>query len=149
MSLTIKMLRDDDAGGTKVTVDRRLWLTADRSRAVEDGDPEARFLLCAPGKRVLRAELEAAGVKIGKKGKKGKKGGKKRDKAPTGDKSHKGATEDKGGIPGNVEAAEAAIAAAADAGELDALEQLEASRVDGPRTGVTKALEQHRADLES
>lgn len=73
MSLTIKTLEDGDAGGVKVTVDRRLWLTADRKRAVEDGDPKARFQLCAPGKRVLRSELERVGVKI--------KSGKKKDAA--------------------------------------------------------------------
>ena len=34
------------------TLDRRLWLTADQSRVVEDGDPAAAFLLGSAGKRV-------------------------------------------------------------------------------------------------
>lgn len=142
MSLTINMLRDADAGGNRVIVDRRLWLTADRSRAVEDGDPEAAFLLCAPGKAYLRAELERLGIKI-------KGGGKKRDKAPTEDKADKKPTEDKGGIAGNVKTAKAAIAGAADTDALDALDELEAAREDGPRTGVNRALKQRRAELES
>lgn len=149
MSLTIKTLRgaaDAAAASNRVIVDRRLWLTADRSRAVEDGDPEAAFQLCAPGKPVLRAELERLGVKIigGKKG-----GGKKRDKAPTEDKRDKGAQQDKGGIPGNVKTAKTTIAEADDADALDALNELEAAREDGPRTSMTKALARRRAELES
>jgi hypothetical protein len=34
------------------TLDRRLWLTADHSRVVEDDDPHAAFLLGSSGKRV-------------------------------------------------------------------------------------------------
>lgn len=41
-----------------VRVDRRLWLTADRTRLVEDGDPEAAFLWAAPGDEVDQRELE-------------------------------------------------------------------------------------------
>lgn len=41
-----------------VKLDRRLWLTADRSRLVEDGDPEAAFLWAAPGDEVDAVELE-------------------------------------------------------------------------------------------
>lgn len=150
MSLTIKTLKDAAdaaalASGNSVIVGRRLWLTADRSRAVEDGDPEAAFLLCAPGKPVLRSVLEAAGV-LAVDDKKG--GGKKRDKAPTEDKVQAPADNKGGaGVPGNVKAANATIAEA-DAGDLDELEQLEAAREDGPRTNVTKALANRRADLE-
>ena len=43
--------------------DRRLWLTADESEAVEDGDPRARFLLCgAAGDTVPKAQAEALGL---------------------------------------------------------------------------------------
>ncbi len=32
--------------------DRKLWVTADGERVVEDGDPDARILLCVPGQTV-------------------------------------------------------------------------------------------------
>lgn len=44
-----------DTGSGRVVVDRRMYLTADRSRAVPDGDPEAAFLLCVPGAEMTRA----------------------------------------------------------------------------------------------
>ncbi len=45
----------------KYIADRKLWLTADRERVVEDGDPEARFLLAVPG----RAVPEEQAVRLG------------------------------------------------------------------------------------
>lgn len=56
----------DEAGptGAHVTVDRRLYLTADMDRLVEEGHPAARFLYCTPGKRVRRAELLRLGAEI-------------------------------------------------------------------------------------
>lgn len=155
MSFTIKLLKD--AGGPRVIVDRRLWVTADGSRAVEDGDPAAAFLLCAPGKPVPRAELERLGVKIesfdqekvGKGlGRRRRRRGVKRDKAPTEDKAQP-AADNKGGagVPGTAKAASKTIAMA-DAGDLAVLEELEADREDGPRAGVTKALAKRRAELE-
>ena len=44
------------------TSDRRLWLTADRSKVVEDGEPGAAFLLCTPGRSIPRAQAEALGL---------------------------------------------------------------------------------------
>lgn len=38
-----------------VTAERRLWETGDRKKIVEEGDPEAAFLFCAPG-QTLAAE---------------------------------------------------------------------------------------------
>ena len=38
-----------------VKMDRRLYLTADGARVVEDGDPDAATLLCAAGGEVSRA----------------------------------------------------------------------------------------------
>lgn len=44
--------------------DRRLWLTADRNRVVEDGDAEAAFLLAgAPGVEVPDDVAERYGLK--------------------------------------------------------------------------------------
>ena len=42
--------------------DRRLWLTADKSEAVEDGDPKSAFLLVAPGQSMSRALANELGV---------------------------------------------------------------------------------------
>lgn len=36
----------------KFTSDRKLWLTADRNRVVEDGDPDAAFLLAVRGDEI-------------------------------------------------------------------------------------------------
>lgn len=51
MALKLRTLRQErEESMALYKVDRRLWLTADRQRVVEDGDPEARFLLTAgPG----------------------------------------------------------------------------------------------------
>lgn len=59
MPLTIR--KQTDGGGEKVTVDRRLYLTADRERVVEEGDPDAAFLYAAAGRRVPREEFERLG----------------------------------------------------------------------------------------
>lgn len=52
-----------------ILADRRLWLTADKSRVVEDGDPAAAFLLAAPGTEIApddvkRFELRVEGTKV-------------------------------------------------------------------------------------
>ena len=43
-------------------LDRRLWLTADRDRVVEEGDPDAAFLLGTAGKEIPDAEAERLGL---------------------------------------------------------------------------------------
>lgn len=45
-----------------IVADRRLWLTADRSRVVEDGDPSAAFLLAAPGTEIPVDEAARLGL---------------------------------------------------------------------------------------
>lgn len=37
--------------------DRRLYLTADKTRLVEEGSPEAAFLYCTPGQTLEEAEI--------------------------------------------------------------------------------------------
>lgn len=44
------------------TADRRLWLTSDRSRVVEDGDPEAAFQLIAPGQQMRELDARKFGL---------------------------------------------------------------------------------------
>lgn len=44
------------------TADRKLWLTADRKKAVADGDARAAFLLCGSGQSIPRAQAEALGL---------------------------------------------------------------------------------------
>lgn len=41
-----------------IVADRRLWLTADKARVVEDGDPAAAFLLASPGTEIPAGEVE-------------------------------------------------------------------------------------------
>lgn len=42
--------------------DRKLYLTADRERVVEEGDPEAAFLFVTPGKEISAADAEKYGL---------------------------------------------------------------------------------------
>lgn len=49
-------------------LDRTLWLTADKDRVVEDGDPAAAYLLGAAGATIDDAEAERLGL-TGKKAK--------------------------------------------------------------------------------
>ena len=43
-------------------LDRTLWLTADRDKVVEDGDPKAAFLLGTAGKDVPDDEAKRLGI---------------------------------------------------------------------------------------
>lgn len=45
-----------------IVADRRLWLTADKVRVVEDGDPAAAFLLASPGTEIPVDEAERLGL---------------------------------------------------------------------------------------
>lgn len=42
--------------------DRRLYLTADRSEVVEDGDVRAAFLFTTPGKEISDADVKRFGL---------------------------------------------------------------------------------------
>ncbi len=57
------------AGGKVWTADRRLWLTPD-GKVVEDGHPDARTLLCAPGQTIPYDQAVALGLVTGGKGRK-------------------------------------------------------------------------------
>jgi len=60
--LTITLMKTST--GPKVTVDRRLYLNAAKTKVVEEGDPEAKFLFAAVGREVLRADLKRLGCQI-------------------------------------------------------------------------------------
>lgn len=45
-----------------VTATERLFLTADKSRLVEEGDPAAAFLFCAPGHEIPIKDAEKYGL---------------------------------------------------------------------------------------
>lgn len=45
------------------TLDRRLWLTVDKDKLVEDGDPEARFLYGVRGRVKRTDECRRLGYK--------------------------------------------------------------------------------------
>jgi hypothetical protein len=51
-----------EAAVDRVTVDRRLYLTEDRSRVVGEGEPGGRWLWAVPGDEVSRAEAERLGA---------------------------------------------------------------------------------------
>ncbi len=54
---------DKQASLDLVTVDRRIWLDK-AGQAVEDGDPTARRLYCAPGHRIRKSEAAALGIEL-------------------------------------------------------------------------------------
>jgi colicin import membrane protein len=60
--LVITLLKG--ATGAKVVVDRRLFLNADQTKVVEEGDPEAAFLFAAAGREVLKADLKKLGCQF-------------------------------------------------------------------------------------
>lgn len=65
MGLEIRTLRDQEEAEQMAgswVADRRLWLTAERDRLVEDGDPAAAFLFCAPGQPVAMEEARRFGL---------------------------------------------------------------------------------------
>ncbi len=51
------------ANEAPVTLDRKLWLTEERDRLVEHGDPDARFLFGVAGRRMNGAECKRVGYK--------------------------------------------------------------------------------------
>lgn len=76
--------------------DRRLWLTADKARVVEDGDPEAAFLLAGPEGTISPDDVERLGLKYkdgrvvlpdAKPAKKKKAKSEDKQKSPAGNKS--------------------------------------------------------------
>lgn len=44
-------------------VDRKLWLTSDKERVVEDGHPEAAFLFASEGDEITDEDAKRYGVK--------------------------------------------------------------------------------------
>jgi hypothetical protein len=47
---------------TKFVADKALWLNADRSKVVEEGSPDAAFLLASKGKEIDAATAERYGL---------------------------------------------------------------------------------------
>jgi hypothetical protein len=62
MGLTINLLRGGKEEEPMFISDRRLFLTADKERVVEDGDVAARFLLVGQGGELPMAEAERYGL---------------------------------------------------------------------------------------
>jgi hypothetical protein len=46
----------------KYTTDKTLWLNKDRTKVVEEGSPEAAFLLASKGKEIDAATAERYGL---------------------------------------------------------------------------------------
>lgn len=57
--------QEQESGGM-FELDRKLWLTQDRERVVEDGHAEAAFLLGGPGDEIAADEAERLGLKQAK-----------------------------------------------------------------------------------
>jgi hypothetical protein len=57
---------------SKYVTDRKLWLNADRTKVVEDGDPEAAHLLASKGKELSAEVVERYGLEPPKPAKPGK-----------------------------------------------------------------------------
>jgi len=62
MGLTINLLRGGKEEEPMFISDRRLFLTADKERVVEDGDVAARFLLVGKGGELPTADAERYGL---------------------------------------------------------------------------------------
>ena len=91
MALEIVKRKDSADTGNKMIADRRFYVNADRSKVVEEGDPEAAFLFCALGKSFLIEEFLDLGGKVvkGAAAKSDKKAEDKVDKSKAEDKSKK------------------------------------------------------------
>jgi hypothetical protein len=63
VALAIRLLRDKEEGMGSIIPGRRLWLTADGTRLVEDGDLDARSLFCGPGDEISEADAIRFGIK--------------------------------------------------------------------------------------
>lgn len=61
MALAIGNIKENRMAS--VIVDRRLWLTADKDKLVEDGDPKAAFLWANEGLEVTDEEANRVGYK--------------------------------------------------------------------------------------
>src|SRR4051812_9447526 len=53
---------------SNVVTGERLWLNAEKDRVVRDGDPDAAYLLAAPGDSIPRADAERYGLVAKEKG---------------------------------------------------------------------------------
>jgi hypothetical protein len=64
MGLTYSYMAGEEPGEMSeiVIIDRHLYLTEDRSRVVEEGDPASRWLWASPGQEVPREEAERLGA---------------------------------------------------------------------------------------
>lgn len=63
MALEVERLPSaGETGGQMVVASERLWWTADQSRVVPDGHPDAAFLLCSPGDEIPLAVAQSVGA---------------------------------------------------------------------------------------
>ena len=69
MVFKVTHLRDGEIMAGTFIADRRLWLTADRSRVVEEGDPAAATLFCSAGRAIATADAERLNISQGPSGK--------------------------------------------------------------------------------
>lgn len=65
MALEFDRLRDRKAPNTMETAKVRMFLTADRSRVVGEGDPDGKILYASPGTRLPPGAVEQFGLEGG------------------------------------------------------------------------------------
>ena len=69
MALNVTHLKDRELMAGTLISDRRLWLTADKSRVVEQGDRDAATLLVAQGRKLRPDDQKQFGISEGYDGK--------------------------------------------------------------------------------
>lgn len=60
----LEIIRPKAADPTGLTADRRLYLTADGGRVVEEGDPASAFLLASEGSVIPHAQCQSLGLSV-------------------------------------------------------------------------------------
>lgn len=92
MMLTVHTRRETAGVSGNLKADRRLYTNRDRTRLVEAGEPDAAFLLAAPGRPIDPADVQALGLSMDDGGRVIQGG---RKEAPKPDDKARAKTEDK------------------------------------------------------
>lgn len=61
--MALKIIREKPAVG-ELLADRRLFLTADKSRVVEEGDAGAAYLFATPGSPITQEDIDRYGLSL-------------------------------------------------------------------------------------
>jgi len=64
MALTVHTREGDTGVSGDLTADRRLYVNKDRTKLVEEGAPDAAFLLAPPGSSIPLADVQGLGLAV-------------------------------------------------------------------------------------